>query len=144
MLRKLKTGLVLVLVGAGIFLISQPKVINITPAKTNVQVKNYPALPRQTDVKLIQWVSGLIKYEYDGGDLHYRRIDSNGKYSYGCLQFQRATFESYGHSLGIYGDIYDCDVQKALAYAMIKSNWKNWIHWQTSVMDRGYGYPPES
>lgn len=98
------------------------------------------------------WLDRLAEdFECAGCAPNYKRIDSNGKYSYGCLQFQEATFKTAIRKYQILPDIedneimnriYDCDLQKIVAAHI----WKNegnlaYYHWKTSI-DRGAGMPP--
>ena len=69
-------------------------------------------------------------------------MDTNNRYSYACLQFQEATFNSYSKRYGLEGDIYTCADQKIVARKMIEENPNNWRHWYTSVAKRGLGKPP--
>jgi len=81
---------------------------------------------------------------------NYKRIDTNGYYSYSCLQFQLYTFiEYYERWKGVELTedeareiIADCELQKDLAKWMIEQNPQNWRHWYNSVV-RGLGYPPK-
>lgn len=65
-------------------------------------------------------------------------LDTNGRYSYGCLQFQEATFRQYvarynmlPHATHdeVMNLIFNCDFQKKLAHKMLEENYKNWRHW---------------
>jgi hypothetical protein len=96
------------------------------------------------------WVNGLVEYECKDCPPLYKRLDDNGKYSYGCLQYQKDTFISdvknykllpYTEDQEIMNFIYDCEFQKDLASVTILDNPKNAVRWRTSVEDRGYGYP---
>ncbi len=76
----------------------------------------------------------------------YKRIDSNGKYSYGCLQFQEATWLSMAKKHGVdpfeNGGIYNCDQQWKVARAMFTEDpVAASMHWKTSIYDRGLGLP---
>lgn len=76
----------------------------------------------------------------------FKIIDSNGQYSYGCLQFQQATYlamaKKYKVDPWAGGGIYDCENQWKIARAMFEedpvaaSN-----HWYTSIYTRGLGLP---
>lgn len=92
--------------------------------------------------KLNAWIDNLIQFESNGNeDLKF--LDSNGKYSYSCLQFQEATFNQESARYNVEGQIMDCDTQKRIAKAMITDDWNNWRHWYTSVKVRKMGYPPK-
>lgn len=102
---------------------------------------------------LLEWIDELEKYECRDCPLGYKRIDDNGKFSYGCLQFQMPTFKRY--STKYYPEavknieeadwenrIYDCEIQKNLTYKMIEDDWYNWNHWKYSILVRGLNKPP--
>ncbi len=91
------------------------------------------------------------EYECAGCGPNYRRLDSNGKYSYSCLQFQERTFvdrvKEYrllprAEAAEIMNWIYDCDFQKQVARKMFENEPNAWVHWRTSV-ERGLGMPPQ-
>ena len=97
---------------------------------------------------LRQWIDRLVFVESRHRWL-VKKLDRNGKYSYGCLQFQEATFiqQMRLHNLLatsdaalIMGRIYDCELQKKLTGAMIKADYNNWRHWRTSI--QRIGLPP--
>jgi hypothetical protein len=96
------------------------------------------------------WLEKLAQKESEGRE-RIKILDTNGKYSYGCLQFQEWTFKSYGQKYGVLKDpsswenkIYDCNVQKQLAKKMIQNEYVLWQSWYTSVMVRNLGLPPRS
>lgn len=118
-----------------------------TPVNTN-QIAVDP-IERKAD-KLDAWIDSLVAKESEG-KAHIKILDHNDRYSYGCLQFQMETFESYikRYNLLPYAEyselenmIYDCDFQKLLTRKMIEENPENWRHWYTSVAKRGLGVPP--
>jgi len=53
----------------------------------------------------------------------------NDKYSYGVLQFQMATWLSFGKSFGTTADnIYDKSLQETVARSMLDNGgWRNWF-----------------
>lgn len=78
-------------------------------------------------------------------------LDVNNKYSYGCLQFQMATFQSYSARYGLVDPatvsdwkklILDCKLQKQIAKRMIQEKSGNWRHWGYTVLNKGIGLPP--
>jgi hypothetical protein len=99
---------------------------------------------------LDSWINLLAQYECDGCGSHYRRVDSNHRYSYSCLQYQETTFREMvrlydkglpEEQIGIL--IYDCSYQKQLTRALIEDKGKKAArHWYTSVYVRGLGEPP--
>jgi hypothetical protein len=78
-------------------------------------------------------------------------LDVNGRYSYGCLQFQMATFKAYSTRYGLLDasevvswekHLYDCGLQKQIAKRMIQEKPANWRHWGYTVLKKGVGFPP--
>lgn len=98
------------------------------------------ALAVVKDAELDSWIEKLVQAE-SGGREDIVILDVNNKYSHGCLQFQRGTFDSFSARYGIEGDIMSCDFQKKLAKLMLVENRGNWRHWQNSVK-RKVGLPP--
>lgn len=105
---------------------------------------------KQVNNDLWQWIEKLEEYECKGCPPNFKLIDRNGKFSYSCLQFQERTFRHYirKYNLIPYAEenevlnfIYDCDLQKFLAYLIIEDNPNKYIYWITSVK-RGLGKPP--
>lgn len=94
------------------------------------------------------WLDKLVQLESDGKE-NLKILDVNGRYSYGCLQFQEQTFRSYASSYGLFDRedsvepaIYSCALQKKIAKKMFEDDPGNWRHWYTSVKKRGLGVPP--
>jgi hypothetical protein len=141
-------GAVLLLTTAATFsqTIEYQNVQKIEPIKQEIQ-KPIQQAPDDLDA----WVNKLAaEFECVGCRPLYRRIDSNGKYSYGCLQFQERTFtdsvKRYGllpeaEDQEILNQIYDCDFQKQVARQMLLHEVDGCMHWKTSVL-RGAGAPP--
>lgn len=91
---------------------------------------------------LYEWVSRLSKAESnDDPDLVY--LDVNRRYSYSCLQFQKATWDAQSRKYGISGSIMDCDKQEELAVAMISDHYSAWRNWYVSST-RKIGLPPRT
>lgn len=94
------------------------------------------------------WLDKLETFECNGCEEGYKRIDANGLYSYGCLQFQAATFWPMWFAYtdrGIYNadTINSCSEQKRVAKALLLKEGKRAArHWYTSVYVRGLGEPP--
>jgi hypothetical protein len=104
-------------------------------------VISVPVLPATKD-DLTIWLEKLAIAESHNSST-MRVLDTNGHYSYSCMQFQMATWLSYGKPLGATEDnIYDCSLQKKVAAKMIRDNHKNWTHWYNSVVKKGVGKPP--
>lgn len=91
--------------------------------------------------ELTQWVNRLVQDE--SGNTNVIILDTNGLYSYGCLQFQYSTFEEQKKIYNFDGEIGSCKDQKELAKAMIRGNWNNWRKWYNSVLYKTAGYPPK-
>ncbi len=96
------------------------------------------------------WLEKLAVME-SHGQARVKILDVNGKYSYGCLQFQEGTFRNYGAKYGLVKPgvnlesvIYDCNLQKAIAKHMIQDDYSLWQSWYTSVEIRDLGLPPRS
>jgi hypothetical protein len=101
-----------------------------------------------------EWLGRLEWAESrDSGDSHLKILDHNHKYSYGCLQFQAATFLEYGKRYGLIPDgltlttveplIYGCSLQKQIAADMIENNYNNWRQWYNSAT-KVIGLPPHA
>lgn len=93
------------------------------------------------------WLDRLEGFECKDCGPRYRVLDTNNRYSYSCLQFQLDTFKEQALKYGILTgnfeeEIYDCQVQKTVALAMILDDRNNARHWHTSVFTRGLGLPP--
>lgn len=97
---------------------------------------------------LDQWIEELVMLE-SRGKTNLKILDTNKKHSFGCLQFQKATFVEYGLKYKFFDSaddavekIYDCEFQKRLAKRMIEDDARNWRHWYTSVAVKKLGPPP--
>ena len=115
----------------------------------NYGLQNQPQ--SQSKDALDIYIDRLADYECRDCLNNYRRIDSNGYYSYSCLQFQKATFlqavKRYKLAEGQSADnldlmIYSCDFQKKLAREMFLNDSNAYLHWKTSIITRGLGLPP--
>ncbi|MEK7608179.1 MAG: hypothetical protein AAB495_01225 [Patescibacteria group bacterium] len=123
-----------------------PTTLNaITTAATYEEI---PSIQIQEAQELDRWIERLILLESEGRT-NITILDVNNKHSFGCLQFQKATFVSYGKRYGLLGSsddvmkkIYDCELQKKLAKRMIEESHRNWRHWYTSVQVKKLGPPP--
>lgn len=91
---------------------------------------------------LSAWLDALAREE-SGSSSTIKHLDVNGRYSYGCVQFQMGTWLSYGKAFGATEEnIYDCGLQKQVAADMITSEYSNWHHWGYTVLHKGIGFPP--
>lgn len=95
------------------------------------------------------WLQKLVMKE-SNGRTRIKVMDVNGKYSYGCLQFQMATFQAYMRRFSLLSEmnlggweetIYDCELQKRLAKLMLEEDYDAWMHWYNSTL--AIGYPPQ-
>lgn len=96
------------------------------------------------------WIEKLAMAE-SNNRANIKVLDVNGRYSYGCLQFQMATFKAYTTKYGLVDPatvtnweslIYDCALQKKTAKRIIKEKPANWRHWGYTVLNKGIGFPP--
>jgi hypothetical protein len=93
------------------------------------------------------WIEDLKEVESQNRE-EIKILDTNGRYSYGCLQFQEWTFRRYGEEYGLIDPdldnvedvIYDCKLQQKITMLMILDDHSNWKHWRNSV--RKIGMPP--
>lgn len=93
-------------------------------------------------IKMNQWLDRLETAESQNNTMMVI-LDTNDRYSYGCLQFQMDTFLTYSKEYGITGEMMDCGIQKELATKMIQGDYSAWSNWYNSVKYRGAGYPPK-
>ena len=93
------------------------------------------------DQKLDQWIEN-IRTEESGGHDMLVILDTNNKYSYGCLQYQMATWNYYSKKYGVDAEIMDCEAQKEVTRNIIKHEKNGWRNWYTSVTKKGVGLPP--
>lgn len=105
----------------------------------------------QEPTPLEKWI-GELSIKESGGRADIRILDVNGYYSYGCLQFQLATFKGYSQKYSLYNgytddqyrtEMFNCDSEKSLAKLMIEDSYSNWKHWYNSVTKgTSLGLPP--
>lgn len=93
------------------------------------------------DAQLEEWLDRL-QMDESGKSPLLVILDTNNKYSYGCLQFQMGTWVSYSKKYNVDTEIMDCQGQRSVAKSMIKDDWNNWKHWYTSVTKKTAGKPP--
>jgi hypothetical protein len=118
---------------------SEPR--TLTTAKTSNEI----VTATETD-PLDLWLERLAFQESSGRET-VDIIDSNGRHSRGCLQFQDATLkeqaDKYRMQLSFLPNhprIATCASQTALAKAMLQDNPAAWKHWRNST--RRIGLPP--
>ena len=98
---------------------------------------------QKNDLVLLSWIDKVIEKESSHrNDLVI--LDVNNRYSYGCLQFQKATFDGYSKKFGFNGEIMNCDDQKKLALLMLKDSKSAWRNWYNTVTKKGVGLPPNA
>lgn len=97
-----------------------------------------------------EWLDRLAEYECKGCGERFRILDVNNRYSYGCLQFQEATYIAMATRYGFYDEadpdaIYNCEHQKEIARALWLDDsfttYEKARHWYTSVYVKGLGVP---
>lgn len=116
--------------------------VSVPPAEIAVAEVQQPAARDSLSV----WLDELVEFESSG--VHSAKVlDVNGKYSYGCLQFQMATFLGAAKKYAIdVGDaettIFDCELQKKIAREMLENEPRAWRNWYTSIAVRGLRMPP--
>lgn len=123
------------------------------PLKVSSKINEIKEEKRQEilrEERFSQWLDKLQALECPNCRPHFARLDSNGEYSYSCLQFQRRTFEGMArrYKLDAGGDadaIYSCDLQRQIATAMFNENARSAAnHWYTSIYRKGLGLPPDT
>lgn len=74
------------------------------------------------------WLDRLEGCESEHRDVTV--MDTNGKYSYGWLQFQQSTFDTYGKIYFLpHSNIHSRDQQYAIAEKMIADGlWRHWYN----------------
>ena len=93
------------------------------------------------DAQLEQWLDRLQNDE-SGKNPLLVILDTNNKYSYGCLQFQAGTWAPYSKKYNVDSEIMDCKAQRYVAKQMIKDDYSAWRNWFTSVTTKTAGKPP--
>ena len=134
----------------GIMIASLPAIASLSVVH-GADASSVAALPPPQS-PLSHWLDRLEEAEsQDSGDRHLKVLDVNDQYSYGCLQFQAATFLKFGKMYGLVSSslmdveplIYDCDLQKQMATDMIEGDYGNWRQWFNSV-NNIVGLPPHT
>ena len=98
------------------------------------------------------WLDRLQSYECPGCGSNYRRVDVNGLYSYGCLQFQEATFRRYSKRYNLPSEdtiddshsIYKCEAQRLIVrkmYEEMGSSYDFGRNWYTTIYIKKLGLP---
>jgi hypothetical protein len=99
---------------------------------------------------LDRWMTLLAEAE-SGNDASLKILDTNRRYSYGCLQFQFRTFQQYAREYSLFEgleerdlrrEIYNCESQRKLAMLMLTDDYTNWRHWRNAV--KKIGKPPRT
>lgn len=153
-IKKLVLSMVVGLAFVGSIFHTPPKTVAAPPqplvmavADSTVSLNPNAPLTRYTNVlgskdSLDTWLIALGEKE-SGNKAHIKHLDSDGNYAYGCLQFHMGTWLSYGKSQGAtVENIYNCNLQRAVARKMILDKYTNWKHWKYTVLHKGIGLPP--
>jgi len=150
LITKLKRLSLLVLLGVIVCMIFASRE---APTQLTNEVRPYLCQYQIASNDLTKWIDELEEYECRDCPLGFKRIDDNGEFSYGCLQFQMPTFKQYFTEYypeavnDVEGAdwenwIHSCEMQKKLTYKMIEDDWDNWEHWKHSILVRGLSKPP--
>jgi hypothetical protein len=154
--RKLAAGIILVIAVAA----SYPGDLYATTVTGTVPpvtlARNAELKPEAKGVLTVEEPSSMdiwlakLAYQESRGKTRIKVLDVNGKYSYGCLQFQEGTFRTYALKYGFISPatpteskIYDCELQKTIAKLMLAENYSNWRAWYTSSKLKSVGLPPK-
>lgn len=101
--------------------------------------------PKISNAKsLDEWISMLEKGESERRT--YLKVWDVHSYSYGCLQFKWDTLEQFTKKFGFRTeitekDLYNCQLQKQTAKAMIRSDYSLWQRWYNVSLK--IGLPPK-
>lgn len=138
-----------------IIIMTNPKIISAVEPQTYIEFLEVPPMQivpegetYKREESLRSWIDKLAQKESSGRE-DIVVLDTNNRYSYSCLQFQQATFDSYSKRYSLSGDIMDCELQKEIAFRMISEKHTNYMHWQCSVIGctkygiTGIGVPPK-
>ena len=92
-----------------------------------------------------QWVEALAQCESGGRDT-IKILDSNNKYSYGRLMFQKATWLSYSDEFGTsMENIYNGNLQTTVAlYILNDGGWRHWYNCAKKITKKIGPYPMPS
>jgi len=97
-----------------------------------------PDIQQQTKDPIMEWINKLEQIELPNRyPRDYCIVDSNGRLSCGCLQFQLRTFTEFSEKYQVKEQWKSCDAQKEVAYKMISDDLENAWHWATSVKKIG-------
>jgi hypothetical protein len=84
----------------------------------------------------------LLAFEESSGREDIDIVDTNGKHSRGCPQFQDATLQSHARKYDLFGDPLDCRYQKTLArQILLRGGWRNWFNSVTRLNQRAMPVP---
>ena len=101
-----------------------------------------PSLTKQQayQYQLEDWID-KIQYQESRGNPMMVILDTNNKYSYGCMQYQMDTWIGDSRKYGVKGEMMDCKAQRKLAMLTIQNEPKNgWRRWYNST--KKVGLPP--
>lgn len=134
MIRKNKIFvlIVLLLLFAASFLI---------PHKARSEAPNMGPMERY-EIEIEAWLDRL-EFDESRGNKMLVVLDTNAKYSHGCLQYQLSTWLADSKKYGIEGEMMDCSKQRQLARITVESDPNGWKKWKTSVTKKTAGMPPQ-
>jgi hypothetical protein len=150
--KKTKALLILGTIALLVSLFLWPKQVisnkRIELVQDKVEQKDEKTITKPDAMEL--WLDRLEDYECRDCGPKYRRVDSNGLYSHGCLQFQERTFDEMWRRYRTFevrdvdsDQIYSCEIQRQLARSLFEDEGvKAARHWYHSIYTRGLGLPP--
>ena len=105
----------------------------IAPNSLNVVKLNLSETPEQPKIENVEdqldILIGKLATCESGQIPDMKVLDSNNKFSYGWLQFQKATFDGFGEQYGLpHDDILSPAQQIPIAKKMIENGL--WFHWK--------------
>lgn len=105
-------------------------------------IKAHAEAPDLTyDQRLDFWIQ-QVRWEESRGHDMLVILDTNNRYSYGCLQFQMATWLMYSKKYKVEGEMMDCNKQIELTKYIIRNEPDGWRNWYTTVVIKKVGKPP--
>ena len=113
--------------------------------------KNYELNQIQPKDSLDFYIDRLAEYECYKCPYGFRKMDNNGKFSYGNFQFQEETFlegiKKYNllpglNDVEVMNMIYNDQIQRSLVRKIFLNEPNAYLYWKTSIITRGLGLPP--
>ncbi len=116
-------------------------VLSFAIRKTHAEAPDISKAQRY-EQDITTWLDKLQKAESESNPMMVI-LDSNNRYSYGCLQYQMDTWIGDSRTYHIRGEMMDCSKQRQLARLTVENEPKDgWRRWYNSVAKRGVGMPP--